>query len=50
MTKKERKICKFEIDFGCCSNISNDDSLQARSEDGLNNDIFWSEIWSEFGE
>ena len=30
MIKKERKICKFEIDFGCCSNISNDDSISYR--------------------
>ena len=46
MNKKERNI------FRWCSNQSNDDIISQRPglKMGVNNDIFWSEIVSGFGE
>ena len=55
MSKKEREICDFEIDFDrfvCLrANLSNDNScLKARPENGCGKLHFWSEIGSGFRE
>ena len=57
MSKKERKICEFEMylnNFFCLrSNLSNDNNnfcLKAMSETGVENYIFWPEIGSGFEE
>ena len=57
MSKNEREICEFEMglkNFFCLrSNLSNDDIISAWRPDlktVVENDIFWSEIKSGFGE
>ena len=48
MNKKEREICEFE--FYWRSNLSTSMILEARSKNGSENGIFWSEVGLRFRE